>query len=70
MTTVKVDGQGQNEKVCTSQQCHHQKINDGERLHEKVVTMVDLCLVYTTGYHIFSETLVWRARKLRNGCYN
>jgi hypothetical protein len=48
MTTVIVDGQGQNEKVC-SQQCHHQKINDGERLHEKVVTMVDLCLIYTTG---------------------
>ena len=66
---AEVDGQDQNEMVCTHR-CYHGKINDKERLHRRVVNMVDFCLAYRTGYDIFCESLEWQALKLRNGLYN
>ena len=69
MTNVEVDGQDQNEMVCTHR-CYHGKINDEERLQRSVVNMVDFCLVYRTGYDIFCESLEWQALHLRNGLYN
>jgi hypothetical protein len=46
---------------------HLSKVHEEERQDEKVMNMVDFCLVYRTGYNIFCESLEWQALKLRNG---